>query len=886
MALSPGSRLGPYEVVAPLGAGGMGEVYRARDRRLERDVAIKVLPESVARDPDRLARFEREAKALAQLSHPAILSIFDFGKEAESTYAVTELLEGETLRERLGREQLPWRRAVEIATAVADGLASAHSAGIVHRDLKPENVFLTRDGRVKILDFGLARIEPALVREGATLSLEPSGTQPGVVLGTVGYMAPEQVRGEPADARSDIFALGCILFEMLTGRRAFKRDTAAETMTAILREPVQEVGLSGVEASSDLDCIVGHCLEKNPAERFQSAGDLAFSLREVAKPPVLAGRPAPAARRRLRVAGIILAALLITVGVVFLLRHGTGPERSNAGRPAEGERVAVLPFENLGESEDAYFATGVTDEITGRLGSVPGLAVVSRASAFQYAGTKKSTREIGSELGVKYLLTGTVRWARGQGSVERVRITPQLIRAADDTSLWTEVYEFAMDDIFGVQSKIAGSVVSKLGLTLLEHERGALNAQPTNNMEAYQAFLRGRFLAGQAHFTLSTWLAAADNFERAVALDPDFALAWAELSRAHARLVYFRYDISPQRSERAQQALNRTRELAPDSSEVHLAAGYYHLWVERDSKAALAEFEAASAGMPNNAEVLAAKGELFRMHGEWQRSIEAYRAASSLNPRDGSAMVDVAETLWWMRRSPEALETANQAIELAPDQPWAYLTKVFNFWSWKGRDGLAEARAALELVPKDHEFAEWSWFWQEIFEGRNAEALKRMESDPEGWIRIKVQAAPKALLAATLRFSLGETARAREECQTALRLLEPEVRTAPDDGRYHSSLGVACAGLGRREEAVREGLRGVELLPLSKDAVYGIPHVIDLAHIYTLFNEPEKAAEQLEVLLSHPGWVSVPWLRIDPRFRTLQGEPHFEALLARYASKH
>ena len=889
MAVTSGSRLGPYEIVAPLGAGGMGEVYRARDERLERDVAIKVLPEAVSSDPDRLARFEREARALAQLSHPAILSIFDFGKEGEMTYAVTELLEGETLRERLGHEQLSWRRAVEIATAIADGQASAHSAGIIHRDLKPENIFLTRDGRVKILDFGLARIEPIHPAERGTLSLTPSSTMPGTVLGTVGYMAPEQVRGEPADARSDIFALGCILFEMLTGKRAFKRDTPAETMTAILKDPVPEVGLSSAEVSSELDCIVSHCLEKNPAERFQSASDLAFSLREAGKlaaaattkTPAITGT-VPAKRRRLRVAGIIVAALIVMAVAFFVWRWGSVAARRSAGRPAEAERIAVLPFENLGASDDAYFATGVTDEITGRLGSVRGLTVVSRASAFQYAGTTKSTRQIGNELGARYLLTGTVRWARGPGAGEKVRITPQLIRVADDTSQWTDVYEFTMDDIFSVQSEIARSVVSQLGLRLLEHEPGATEARPTGNMEAYQAFLRGRFLARQPHFTLSTWLSAVDDFERAVALDPEFSLGWAELSRAHARLVYFRYDMSPQRLDRAQHALDRARELAPDSPEVHLASGYYHLWVERDSKAALTEFEAASRGLPNSSEVLGAKGELFRLHGDWQQSINAFQAASSLNPRDGSAMVDVAETLWWTRRYPEAIEAANGAIALAPDQAWSYLSKVYTLWSWKGRDGLAEARAALERVPKDHEFAEWTWFWQEAWEGRYAEAIRRMEASPEEWIRLKVQAAPKALFAATLQSLLGETARARRGFEIALRLIETEMRAAPEDGRYHSSLGVAYAGLGRREEAVREGKRGIELLPLSKDAVYGIPHVIDLAHIYTLLGEPENAVGQLEILLSHPGWVSVPWLRMDPRWRPLQGNLHFEALLAKY----
>src|SRR6266851_1607635 len=271
--LAASTRLGPYEIVAPLGAGGMGEVYRARDTRLGREVAVKVLPESLAGNPDRQARFEREARAVAALSHPNILAIHDYGTQGAVTYAVMELLEGETLRGRLAKGPLPWREAVEVGAAIADGLAAAHAKGIVHRDLKPENVFLTADGRVKILDFGLARSEPVVSAEGATLSGVPlkHETDPGTVLGTVGYMAPEQVRGEMADARSDVFALGCVLYEMVTGARAFARPSAAETMAAIVNEDPPELPDSGTRCPPDIARIIGHCLEKNPEQRFQSA---------------------------------------------------------------------------------------------------------------------------------------------------------------------------------------------------------------------------------------------------------------------------------------------------------------------------------------------------------------------------------------------------------------------------------------------------------------------------------------------------------------------------------------------------------------------------------------------------------------------------------------
>ena len=294
MALATGTRFGDYEILAPIGAGGMGEVYRGRDTRLGREVAVKVLPEPFANDPDRRARFEREARAVAALSHPNILAIHDYGTHGAVTYAVMELLEGETLRGRLTRGPLPWREAVEIGAAVAEGLAAAHAKGIVHRDLKPENLFLTADGRVKILDFGLARVTPLPDTQAETGPYIPAGTDPGTVMGTVGYMSPEQVRGQPADAGSDIFSFGCVLYEMVTGRRAFQRETAAETMTAILHDEPPDPTDSGNPVPAELSRLVRHCLAKGLNQRLHSARDLALALRATASNP---GLPSSAVRR-------------------------------------------------------------------------------------------------------------------------------------------------------------------------------------------------------------------------------------------------------------------------------------------------------------------------------------------------------------------------------------------------------------------------------------------------------------------------------------------------------------------------------------------------------------------------------------------------------------
>ncbi|MDQ5872986.1 MAG: serine/threonine protein kinase, partial [Acidobacteriota bacterium] len=328
MSLSPGTRLGPYEIVSLIGAGGMGEVYRARDSRLERDVAVKVLSEAVAGDAQALARFEREAKSVAALSHPNILAIHDVGREGDVSFAVTELLEGESLADRISGSKLPWRKAAEIGVAIAGGLSAAHSRGVVHRDLKPANLFLTSDGRVKILDFGLARVTlPAGAETSAPTA--PGETSPGTVMGTVGYMSPEQVRGLPADARSDIFSFGCVLYEMVAGRRAFARDTAAETLTAILREEAPPLSSPAEGAPPEVERIIAHCLEKNPEERFQSARDLAFNLR-AALASSAATQTSPIASRHPRhravwLGGGVGVVLMLLAGFFLLQRRGARP---------------------------------------------------------------------------------------------------------------------------------------------------------------------------------------------------------------------------------------------------------------------------------------------------------------------------------------------------------------------------------------------------------------------------------------------------------------------------------------------------------------------------------------------------------------------------------
>ncbi len=498
-----GRQLGHFRVDGPLGAGGMGEVYRARDLQLDREVAIKVLPAAVARDPDRLARLEREARALARLSHPSILAIHELGREGDVSYVVTELLRGETLRQRLARDRLPWRKAVEIAAAIADGLASAHAHGIVHRDLKPENLFLTSDGQPRILDFGLARLEAEADSEEVTQESPAPITRAGVVVGTLGYLSPEQAQGEPGDARSDVFALGCVLFEMLAGRRAFSRDRGRETLRAALTDSVPNLSDLGLGVPAEVSRIVAHCLEKEPEDRFQSARDLAFDLRAAlatATPtgPLLPERRGPR-RRRWIVAGGALAALCVAAALLWLAMERRGRPAAPGAGSAGRARIVVLPFENLGTAEDAYFAAGMTEEITSRLAGVQALAVTSRTTAMEYDRAGKTLRTVGADLGVEYVLEGTVRWDRSGGGPGRVRITPQLIRVADDSHLWATAYEREMADVFALQSDVAAEVVRALGQSLSAGEATAVSRVPTRDLAAYDLYLRAKRVAESSY---------------------------------------------------------------------------------------------------------------------------------------------------------------------------------------------------------------------------------------------------------------------------------------------------------------------------------------------------------------------------------------------------
>jgi TolB-like protein len=597
MALEAGSRLGPYEVVGLLGSGGMSEVYRARDPRLGREVAIKVLPVAIA-DRKRLGRFEQEARAAGGLNHPNVLAVYDVGTHNGAPFVVSELLEGHTLRGRLEGGALPVSKALDHALQIAHGLVAAHDKGIVHRDLKPDNVFITGEGRVKILDFGLAK----LTRPGPFVQEDERNaaktTESGVVLGTVGFMSPEQVRGEAVDHRSDVFSFGAVLYEMLSGRRAFRRDSPVETMNAILKEDPPEISGTGREITPGLARIVHRCLEKRAGDRFQSAHDLALALESVSS-----GGSGPAAREdsgsdtALAVSLVKRhkRALLATLAAMVLVAGGL--YRGLARPPAPPvvdviDSVAVLPFENVGGDPDReYLSDGVAETLINKLSLLPKLRVIARSTTFRFRGSDVDPRQVGRDLGVGAVLTGRVS-LRGDTLV----IGAELIDVAQGTQLWGERHNTRMGDILAVEEDIAGHISRGLRLTPAPEDETLLNRRLTVNPEAYRLFLLSRH--ERSRITAEGSRKALEYARQATERDPTYAPAYAALAESYNALGGAGQLPYREAYSRAKAAATRALALDETLPEAHTALARAVLYLDWDWAGRSAGAGARSSSIP------------------------------------------------------------------------------------------------------------------------------------------------------------------------------------------------------------------------------------------------------------------------------------------------
>src|SRR5882724_1829840 len=653
-----GKLIGHYRIESLIGIGGMGEVYLARDEGLGRKAALKLLPDSLTTDETQLGRFKNEARTASALNHPNILTVYEIGTEGNVQFIATEFIEGVTLRTALVSGRLSVHRALEISVQVASALAAAHDAGVVHRDIKPENIMLRPDGYVKVLDFGIAKLtEQRLASDDRTLETTAAlQTRPGLVLGTAHYMSPEQARGQKVDARSDIWSLGVVVYEMVAGSPPFRGETPSDCIAAILTAEPAPLSSISPDVPAKLESILQKALRKNTGERYQTIKEMLAELRVLkakletdsslsetkAHAQSILGK---AKRPKKRVLVALVAALLAAAAVACFFYF-------RAPAPLANEKsIAVLPFENLSaDKSNAYFADGIQDEILTRLSKIADLKVISRTSTQRYKKTHQKPSEIAKQLGVANLLEGSV-----QKTNDQVRVNVQLIRAASDSHLWAETFDRRLTDIFSVESEVAKAIADQLRAKLTGQEEQVIAARPTENPEAYDAYLRGLAYTLRTGNSPANTLGAQKYLKAAVRLDPKFALAWALLSYVDA-LGYLTLTLQPTEALRDEtgQAAATALALQPNLGEAILAKGYYYYACLKDYDAAVRYFEQARQYLPNSSQIPESLAYVARRRGQWEQSETYFNEAERVDPRNVFLLTQHAQFYVILQRFPEA----------------------------------------------------------------------------------------------------------------------------------------------------------------------------------------------------------------------------------------
>ena len=886
-----GKVIGHYRIEALIGLGGMGEVYLARDERLGRKAALKLLPDSLTADKAQLSRFKNEARSASALNHPNILTVYEIGSEGDLQFIATEFIEGITLRASLACGRINPYEALEIAVQVASALAAAHDAGVVHRDIKPENIMLRPDGYAKLLDFGIAKLTEQRPASGddkveTTAMLE---TRQGLVLGTAHYMSPEQARGQKVDTRSDIWSLGVVLYEMVEGSPPFSGETPSDCIASILTKEPPPLSDVLPDVPLKLESILQKALRKNSDERYQTSKEMLADLRN------LKGKlEAESSLQQIKAPADSIVTkikrhkrdVLLTLGATLLVAAAAGYFFFYlAPTPLpNGKSIAVLPFENLSEEKsNAYFADGIQDEILTRLSKIADLKVISRTSTQRYKSTSQKPSEIANQLGVGNLLEGSV-----QKTNDQVRVNVQLIRAANDSHLWAETFDRKLTDIFSVESEVAKAIADQLRAHLSGREEQAIAARPTDNPEAYDAYLRGLAYTLKTGDTPANALGAQKYLREAVRLDPKFALSWALLSYVDA-LGYLTLTLQPTVAlcEETRHAAEIAFILQPNLGEAVLAKGYYHYACLRDYDTAVRYFEQARQFLPNSSTIPQSLAYVARRRGHWDRSESYFKEAERLDPRNVNLLTSHAASSIVLRRFPEALRKLNRVLDITPDDVDTLAQQA----------AIAQAegnlpRAAALLAPlhpnADDPTALGTQVYQAILERRPEQIILRLK---------EILAKPDPALGyrnGELRFYLGwsqevagDHAAAQESWQQARNELEPFLKEESENFSLLGDLALTNACLGDKGAALALSQRAMAVVPMEKDAVDGPGPIEILARVAARIGEPERAIAALQKLVSIPyaGPLAsnVPLtpalLRLDPMFDPLRNDPRFQKLI-------
>jgi serine/threonine protein kinase/Tfp pilus assembly protein PilF len=862
---------GDYQLLEEIGRGGQGVVYRAHQKSLNRTVALKVIGLGPWATEAHLQRFRREAEAAASLEYPCIVPVYEVGERDGSCYFSMKFVEGGQLDQAVKRAPMSIRRAVELIAKLARTVHYAHEHGILHRDIKPGNILLDAQGEPLLTDFGLAGLMEA----------ESTITRTLDVMGTPSYMAPEQAAGEhrKLSKATDIYGLGAVLYQLLTDHPPFAGGTTYETIRLLLNTEPRQPRLWNRKIDRELSTICLKCLEKDPKRRYSSALALAEDLEHWLKhEPIQARRTGLFTRGRKWVrrnpstAGLItlLVALAAGSGVVVWNRVFAVPMPKS---------VAVLPFENLSRDPDnAYFADGIQDEILTRLSKIADLKVISRTSTQKYQSKPRNLAQIAKQLGVANVVEGTV-----QKAADQIRVNVQLINAQTDSHLWADTYDRKLTDILGVESEVAKAIADQLQAKLTGTEAEVIAAKPTDNPEAYDAYLRGLAYTLKTEDTPAQYLGAQKYLKEAVRLDPKFALAWALLSYTDAGGYSTRL-LQPTDAlrEEARQAAETALSLQPNLGEALMAKGFYHYACLKDYDTATRYLEQARQLLPNNSQIPESLAYVARRRGQWDRSEAYFNEAERLNARDANLLIQHANSYICLRRFPEALRKLDQVLNITPDD--------VSILEMKAVVAQAEGdlpRAAALLTPPHSNAGDSSSLggriYQAILERNPAQMIPRVKEelaklDPASDFHV----GGRRFWLGWLQELAADHAAAHATWLQARSELEPFLKEQPENRSLIDLLALTNMGLGDKAAAFALLERAKAAAPIEKDPLDGVVVIEAVAQVAARMGEPDRAISALRIALSLPSPSKPPFtpavLRLDPMFDPLRGDPRFQEL--------
>jgi len=865
-----------YILERELGGGGMSRVFVAEETALGRKVVVKVLLPELAATVN-IERFRREIQLAAKLQHPHIVPVLAAGVSEGLPYYTMPFIEGESLRARLAREgALPVPDTTRILRDVLSALAYAHEHGIVHRDMKPDNVLLTRHHAV-VTDFGVAKALSAAANPGSSL------TSLGVALGTPAYMSPEQAAADPStDHRADLYGVGAMAYEMLTGQQVFSTRSPQAMLAAHVTETPEPLERRRPSVPPELASVVMRSLEKHAADRPQSAAEMLADVEAAVTPsgpttPHTATRLRPEKSSDRRGSLMAIGATMLLLGMAsstaYWYTHRTASSLTFAAGSIRS--LAVLPFENLGNAEDAYFADGMTEEITSRLGGISGLRLIGRQSVRGYANSNKPLSQIGKELGVTYILTGSVRWDRSQAGRNLVRVSPALLQVSDGTQIWSEPYEDQLTGVFQMQSKVAEKVAQALKLQLTGGQHKAMAARPTENLQAYDYYLRAKAMHG---LRPAERMQVVALLEQATKLDPKFALAFAALGQAHTEAYWFKADPSQKRLQLAKKAIDSALALDPRLPEAYHSLGTHYYHGSLDYARALDAYRIAERLDPNNAEVVAWKALVARRQGQWGEAVAGQRRAAMLDPRNSNYLAELAISLGTIRDYDAADSVVTLILRIEPGSVRAHQARS---WLPLLRSGdvqasLAALREAAKKVSKEEIDASFLFFGWPASEDPALTAI--MEATP-----VPTNPTEKLMFFAgkvTTALVRKDAALARAMADSILSLQRVVLKGDKFDADFRPAFATAYAVRGEKSKAMTEIQKGMDAYPFSRDAVRAADMLGALGYVATLVGDNDKAISACQKLLTVPALVSRASLRVDPILEPLRKDPRFQALIA------